>query len=264
MASELWAGFELWVPPSAPDNDGLPLFEIIGTTAQIVQFPLNPGQSVTCEPGAMCYMNNGCRVNIKSGGLMDMIGGALGGESPWKCVYTNKTQGPGYAAFTTDIPGVLVPIDMNNIDGKLRCKRGAWVCSTGDQETSVQAGFNPAKSMGGQCCGGLSFILQELSGGQYSFLVAMGTVITRTLQAGEEFIVDTNSILAMTGEIEVDVRQVGSCGAMCCAGEGAFNTVLTGPGKVWLQSMPIEKLRALFPKPGKEGADGGGDDGGGE
>ncbi|GMH76907.1 hypothetical protein TrVE_jg9196 [Triparma verrucosa] len=262
----LWAGFELWVPPSAPDNDGLPLFEIIGTTAQIVQFPLNPGQAVTAEPGAMCYMNNGCKLQIKSGGLMDMIGAAMGGESLWKCIYTNKTQSPGYVAMTTDIPGCVVPIDMSNIDGTLRCKRGAWFCSTGDQETKVLAGFNPAQSMAGQCCGGLNFILQELEGGSWSFLVAMGTVITRELQQGEEIICDTNSILAMTGSIEVDVRRVGDCSTMCCAGEGAFNTVLTGPGKVWLQSMPIEKLRALFPAPKKnEGGAGGGDgDGGGE
>mmetsp|Transcript_11925 Transcript_11925/g.24386 ORF Transcript_11925/g.24386 Transcript_11925/m.24386 type:complete len:265 (+) Transcript_11925:57-851(+) len=262
----LWAGFELWVPPSAPDNDGLPRFEIIGTTCQIVQFPLNPGQAITSEPGAMCYMNNGCRLQIKTGGLMSMLGSAFGGESPWKCIYTNNTQGPGYVAMTTDIPGVIVPIDMSSIDGTLRCKRGAWVCSTGDQETQVLAGFNPAKSMAGQCCGGLSFILQELQGGEWSFLSAMGTVITRELSAGEEIIVDTNSILAMTGNIEVDVRQVGDCGAMCCAGEGAFNTVLTGPGKVWLQSMPIEKLRALFPTPSKprSGGDGGGDGGGGD
>jgi len=212
-------------------------------------------------------MNNGCKINIKTGGLMSMLGASFGGESPWKCVYTNRTQGPGYVAMTTDIPGVMVPIDMNAIDGTLRCKRGAWVCSTGDLETEVTAGFNPAQSMAGQCCGGLSFILQELKGGEWSFLSAMGTVITRELQPGEEIIVDTNSILAMTGAIEIDVRSVGDCGAMCCAGEGAFNTVLTGPGKVWLQSMPIEKLRALFPPPPKEnqgGNGGGGDDGGGE
>ncbi len=210
----------------------------------------------------MCYMNNGCKLNIVSDGLMGMIGAAMGGESPWKCVYENKSGDMGYVAITTDIPGVMVPIDMQAV-GMLRCKRGAWVCSTG-RSTQVSAGFNPSGSLGGQCCAGLDFIMQELKEGEWSFLSAMGTVVTRELQPGEEIIVDTNSILAMTEGVNVDVRAVGGCGAMCCAGEGAFNTVLTGPGKIWLQSMPIEKLRALFPPPPKEGQAGGGGDGGGE
>ena len=189
-----------------------------------------------------------------------MVGAVLGGEALWKCVYTNRTQDMGYVAMTTDIPGVIVPIDMSDINGTLRCKRGAWICSTGDCETEVMAGMNPSRSFAGCCCSGLSFILQELSGGEWSFLSAMGTVITRELESGEEILVDTNSILALTGNVEVDVRAVGDCSAMCCAGEGAFNTVLTGPGKVWLQSMPIEKLRALFPTPTPEQNNTGGDD----
>ncbi|GMI39436.1 hypothetical protein TeGR_g2537, partial [Tetraparma gracilis] len=224
-------------------------------------FPLQPGESVTCEPGAMCYMNNGCSMKVESGGLMSMLGSAMGGESPWKVVYTNKTAGPGYVAMTTDIPGVVVPIDMQNIDGTLRCKRGAWVCSTGKHATEILAGFAPGGA-GAACCGGMGFILQELKGGEWSFLSAMGTVISRELAAGEEIIVDTNSILAMSGDVTMEVRAVGGCGAMCCAGEGAFNTVLTGPGKIWMQSMPIEKLRSLFPAPPKEGEGGGGGDGG--
>ena len=246
----------------APDNNGMPMFEILGTTCQIVQFPLQPMESVTAEPGAMCYMNNGCKMKVEVGGLMAMMGAAIGGESPFKTIYTNKTNAPGCVAMTTDIPGVIVPIDMNNIDGTLRCKRGAWVCSTGNKETEVLAGFNPAQSVAGACCGGMNFILQELKGGNWSFLSAMGTVITRELAPGEEIIVDTDSILAMTGNILLDVRAAGGCGAMCCGGEGLFNTVLTGPGKIYMQSMPIEKLRSLFPKPPKEGQAGGGDGGG--
>jgi len=138
------------------------------------------------------------------------------------------------------------------------------VCSVGMQETQLSVDFNGAKSMAGMCCGGMSFIVQTLTGGSWSFLCAMGTVISRELQPGEEIIVDTNSILAFTDQVSIDVRAVGGCGAMCCAGEGAFNTVLTGPGKIFLQSMPIEKLRALFPKPpDNSGGGGGGDSGGG-
>ena len=138
------------------------------------------------------------------------------------------------------------------------------MCSVGMQETQLSVDFNGAKSMAGMCCGGVSFIVQTLTGGSWSFLCAMGTVISRELQPGEEIIVDTNSILAFTDQVSIDVRAVGGCGAMCCAGEGAFNTVLTGPGKIFLQSMPIEKLRALFPKPpDNSGGGGGGDSGGG-
>jgi len=195
-----------------------------------------------------------------------MVMGAIGGESIFKCIYTNNTSGPGYVAMTSDIPGVIVPINMQEC-GTIKCKLGAWLCSTGNMETQVAAGFNPAQSIAGACCGGMNFIVQELSGGSWSFLAAMGTIISRDLEAGEEMIVDTNSILAMSGDVSLDVRAVGGIGAMCCAGEGAFNTVLTGPGKVWLESMPIEKLRSLFPAP-SNGGGGGGDNndsgGGGE
>jgi uncharacterized protein (AIM24 family) len=244
----------------------MPAFEILGTTCQIAQFPLQPGDAITTEPGAMCYMNNGCKLAVETGGLMSMMGSFMGGESPFKCIYTNKTNAPGYVAVTSDIPGVLIPIDMNAVGGSIKCKRGAWVCSTGRLQTEVLAGFNPANSLAGQCCSGNSFIMQELKGGQWSFLAAMGTIISRELGPGEEIIVDTNSVLAMSGGVQVDVRAAGGCGAMCCGGEGMFNTVLTGPGKIWMESMPIEKLRALFPpeqEPGQGGSGGDGGDGGG-
>ena len=196
-------------------------------------------------------------------GLFGAMGAAVSGESPFQQVYHNRTNNPGYVACTSDIPGVLVPVDMSRC-GTLKCKLGAWVCSVGKQETQINVDFNGGKGLGGMCCSGMSFIVQSLSGGSWSFLCAMGTVISKELQQGEEIIVDTNSILAYTDQVQMDVRAVGGCGAMCCAGEGAFNTVLTGPGKIFLQSMPIEKLRALFPKPSPPGeGGGGGDDGGG-
>ena len=210
-------------------------------------------------------MSDGIKLEIKTGNLMSMMGAGLSGESLMKCVYTNNTSKPGYVAITGDIPGVLVPINMRTTT-TLKCKRGAWVCSTGSLETSIAADFNRPNSLGACCFSGIDFVVQTLSGGSWSFLGAMGTVIARTLVQGEEILVDTNSILAFDESVTIDVRAVGGCGAMCCAGEGAFNTLMRGPGKIYLQSMPIEKLRSLFPKPPdqKEGGAGGGGGGGGE
>ena len=206
-------------------------------------------------------MSDGLKMDVKMSGkgMMGMMGAAVSGESPWQQIYHNRTNAPGYVACTSDIPGVLVPINMQRV-GTLKCKLGAWVCSVGMQETQINVGFNGGTGLGGMFCSGMSLIIQTLSGGSWSFLCAMGTVISRELMQGEEIIVDSNSILCYTDGVQMDVRAVGGCGAMVCAGEGAFNTVLTGPGKIWLQSMPIEKLRALFPKP-PENKKSGGDSG---
>lgn len=251
-------GFELWVPPSSPNN----LFVILGTDAQIVHIPLPAGRQVMCFSGAMAYMSDGMKLDAQlfQGGV---FGRLAGGGSLFQLIYTNETERDGYIALTPDYPGVVVPVHMKSCQsGKIIALRdsflGSIVASTNvNDNTKVGAGFNPAASVAGFCCSGVDFIVQTIENGEWAFLIAMGTVITKTLEQGETIQVDTDSVLAFDSTVTLDIKWVGNIAAMCCGGEGLFNTTLKGPGKVFLQSMSIDKMRKLFPPKVAKG--GGGD-----
>lgn len=258
------AGFELWVPP-VPDvyEDGLPIYEIIGSDAQYVQFPLRPGRKVTCFSGAMAYMSDGVQLSLKLAGLLKTFGRLAGGGSLFQLTYTNESSNDGYIAMTPDYPGVIIPVNMAK-SGKILALRDSFLCSTvsiGGAETDISAGFNPANSIGAMCCSGIDFIVQSLENGEWAFLMAMGTVVTKTLAPGESILVDGDAVLCFESSVNVDIQWVGNVSAICCGGEGVFNTRLTGPGQIWLQSMGIDKMRKLFPptvqKKGDSSTDGG-------
>lgn len=260
-------GFELWVPPESPkyDEDGMPYYEIIGTDAQIVQFPVRAGRKVMCFSGAMAYMSKGMKMDCQLAGFGKTFGRLVGGGSLFQITYTNETNQDGYIGMTPDYPGVIVPINMS-ATGKVVALRDSFLCATvgiGDTMTDVGAGFNPASSALAFCCSGMDFIVQTVENGEWAFLMAMGTVIKKTLGEGEQILVDGNSILCFESSVTVDVRTVGGIAAICCGGEGIFNTELTGPGTVFLQSMSIDKMRLLFPPTVAQSGDGGdGGDGG--
>jgi uncharacterized protein (AIM24 family) len=110
----------------------------------------------------------------------------------------------------------------------------------------------------------MDLIVQTVENGEWAFLMAMGTVVKKILRSGESILVDGDSILAFESSVTVDVRAVGNIAAICCGGDGIFNTELSGPGTIYLQSMSIDKLRRLFPPQEKSsGGDGGGNSGGG-
>lgn len=258
-------GFELWFPPK-PElyDDGMPIYEIIGTDAQIVQFPLRAGRQITCFSGAMAYMSDGMTMEVKLGGLKKTFGRLAGGGSLFEITYANTTGTDGYIGMTGDYPGVIVPINMSS-SGKIMALRDSFLCSTagiGGQTTDVSAGFNPAQSVAAKCCSGFDFIVQSVERGEWAFIMATGTVLKRTLAPGEKILVDGDSILCFESSVTIDIRSVGGWAAMCCAGEGLFNTEMTGPGTIWLQSLSIDKMRKLFPP--KVVQKGGGDGGGGE
>eukprot|EP00538_Stauroneis_constricta_P002772 CAMPEP_0119552072 /NCGR_PEP_ID=MMETSP1352-20130426/5169_1 /TAXON_ID=265584 /ORGANISM="Stauroneis constricta, Strain CCMP1120" /LENGTH=269 /DNA_ID=CAMNT_0007598245 /DNA_START=66 /DNA_END=875 /DNA_ORIENTATION=- len=264
------AGIELWYPEKPPTyEDGMPIFELIGTDAQIVQFPVRAGRQVMCFSGAMAYMSDGMKMECRLAGLKKTFGRLVGGGSLFEITYTNESGVDGFIGMTPDYPGVIVPIHMANVD-KLYCLRDSFLCSTvdlGKETTDVSAGFNPARNIGAACCSGFDLIVQTLQQGDWAFIMAMGTVVTKTLQAGESMLVDGDSLLCFEGSVEIDVRSVGNCAAMCCGGDGLFHTELHGPGKIWLQSLSIDKMRHLFPPKvasnnaaGGDGGDGGGFD----
>jgi len=260
-------GFDLWIPPVANTfDDGIPVYEIIGNDAQFVQFPLKAGRSVTCFSGAMAYMSDHVKMEVEFGGIGQTFGRLAGGGSLMKVNYTNESETEdGYISMTPDYPGVIIPIDMKE-HTEIVALRDSYLCSTipqYEQETQVGADlFKPDGALA-FCCSGFDFIVQTINEGEWAFLVAMGTVITKNLEAGESILVDSNSLLCFEKNVSINVERVGGICAMFCAGEGLFYTELTGPGKVWMQSMSIDKLRSLFPpKTNTTGGGGDGDDGG--
>jgi len=259
-------GFELWIPPK-PDEvkEGVLTYEIVGTDAQFVQFPMSPGSKVNCVSGGMAYMSNNIKMAVKFGGFAKTFGRLAGGGSLMMVEYTNEDSNDGYIAMTPDYPGIIVPINMKETTN-LCALRDSYLCSLVDasgQETEVGAGFNPANSILAACCSNFDFIVQTISKGEWAFLMAMGTVITKQLASDETILVDGDALLCFDTSVELDIQKVGGICAMCCAGEGFFHVKLTGPGKVWLQSMGIDKMRKLFPPQqhhvGSSGGDGNGD-----
>jgi uncharacterized protein (AIM24 family) len=178
------AGYEQWVPPQPPKyKDHLPIYEIIGTDAQIVQFPVRPGRAIMCFSGAMAYMSEGITTSVKLAGLGKTFGRLAGGGSLFEVTYTNESDKTGFVACTPDYPGVIVPINMKDCpSGQIIALRDSFLCATyglGDATTDVGAGFNPANSVAGFCCSGVDFIVQTLSNGEWAFLMAMGTVVQK-------------------------------------------------------------------------------------
>ncbi len=241
-------GFQLWVPP-IPDeyDDGMPIYEIVGTDAQIVQFPVRQNRKIHCFSGAMAYMSDGIEMEAKLGGLGRTFGRIAGGGSIFEIIYTNKSGKDGYIGMTPDFPGVIVPINMK-IAHKVVALRDSYLCAAvglGDDLPVISAGFNPANSVGSFCCSGFDFIVQTLENGHWVFLMAMGTVIKKTLNTDENILVDGNSLLCFESTVTIDIRAVGNLAAICCGGEGIFNTQLTGPGTIWMQSLSIDKVSSL-------------------
>jgi uncharacterized protein (AIM24 family) len=149
-------GFELWVPPVPQEfDDGMPYYEITGTDAQIVQFPLKRGRQIMCFSGAMAYMSDGIKMDVQLAGLQKTFGRLAGGGSLFQVTYTNEAgDDNAYVACTGDYPGVIVPLNMS-VTGKIICLRDSFLCATvglGNPMTNISAGFNPASGPVSFCC----------------------------------------------------------------------------------------------------------------
>ena len=152
-------GFELWIPPTPPCyEDDMPYYEIIGTDAQIVQFPVRAGRKVMCFSGAMAYMSDNMSMECQLAGFGKTFGRLAGGGSLFQITYTNNDSvEDGYIGMTPDYPGMIVPINMS-ITGKVVALRDSFLCATvgiGNQMTDVGAGFNPASTALSFCCSGM-------------------------------------------------------------------------------------------------------------
>jgi len=207
-------------------------FAITGYESQVITLALQTGEGVKAEPGTMMFMTGGMRPVVTYEGC---CGRCCSGEACYVVNYVNNgSKKKSYVALTPNFPtSKVVPINMSNVGGALITQQGAYMASSGDVSVGVSFDCNFVRC----CCGGLGLVRQKLTGTGTAFLAATGTIVTKTLQAGETILVDTNCVLAFSETCKLDLRRAGGILGMLGGGEGIFNTTLTGPGLVVVQSM---------------------------
>ena len=223
-------------------------YKIKGQDIQFVEVELDPQETVIAEAGAMLYMKEGITFETKMGdgsdpnkGLFGKLASAaarkISGESIFITHFTHHGSGKSHVAFSAPYPGTIIPVDLSKIGGTLIVQRNAFLC--GALGTKISLYLN--KKIGAGFFGGEGFILQKLQGDGNVFLHAGGTLVEHDLK-GETLRVDTGCIVGFQEGIDYSIEKAGGFKSMLFGGEGLFLATLSGHGKVWLQSMPIQKL----------------------
>jgi uncharacterized protein (TIGR00266 family) len=207
-------------------------YEIKGEPMPVVVCQLESGESLKCESGAMSWMSPNMQMETSGGGAGKMFGRLFSGESLFQNKYT--AQGNGMIAFASSFPGSIRAVEIGPSCSVVVQKR-AFLAAEEGVELSV---FFQKKGMAG-FFGGEGFVMQKLSGQGTAFLEIDGSVVEYELSAGQQIIVDTGNVAMIDDTCTLDVQQVKGVKNILFGGEGLFNTVITGPGKVLLQTMPI-------------------------
>lgn len=230
-------------------------YQLIGTTLQAVTIQLNPGQTVTSESGGMAWMSANVQMNTRTaGGLGKMIGRMFTGESLFLVDYT-CAQGTGLVAFASEFPGKVVPIDLAP-GQQIIAQKDAFMCA----EKSVDVAMHFRKRLGAGFFGGEGFILQRFTGPGLVFTELDGEIVEYTLEAGQTMMVDTGYIAMYEPTVDFDIEMVRGVTNIFFGGEGLFLARLRGPGRIWLQTMPMYNLArkvAHFVQPHSGGSTGG-------
>ena len=236
-------------------------FQIYGDDMQFVEIELDPQEAVVAEAGGMMYMEDAIEMETifgdgsqQNSGFMGALMGAgkrlLTGESLFMTVFWNRGTGKKHVAFGAPYPGKIVPVHLSEIGGELIAQKDSFLCAA--KGVSVGIAFN--KKIGAGLFGGEGFIMQRLQGDGWAFVHAGGTLMQRDLAPGESLRVDTGCIVAFQPSVAYDIQYVGKIKSALFGGEGLFFATLKGPGRVWLQSLPLSRLAdrivAAAPKAG--------------
>jgi uncharacterized protein (TIGR00266 family) len=224
-------------------------YRIVGGSMQFVEVELDPGEGAVAEAGAMMYKDPSIQMETlfgdgsqPSGGLLSKLAGAgkrlLTGESLFMTVFTHAGGGKAKVAFAAPFPGTIIPVMLPSVGGQLICQKDSFLCAARGVSISI---FFQQKILTG-LFGGEGFIMQKLEGDGLAFIHAGGTVVERQLARGESLHVDTGCVVAVEASVGFDVQRVGGVKTMLFGGEGVFFANLTGPGRVWLQSLPFSRL----------------------
>lgn len=225
-------------------------YEIKGSEMQFVEVELDPGEAAIGEAGSMFFMDPGIAMEAvfgdgsggNQGGLLGKLLGAgkrlLTGESLFTTVYVNQANGKQRVAFGAPYPGKIVPMNLRQLGGTLLCQKDAFLCAA----RGVSLGIAFQQKLGAGFFGGEGFIMQKLEGDGLCFVHAGGTIHAVDLQAGETLRVDTGCLVALLPTVTYDIQFVGKIKTALFGGEGLFYATVTGPGRVWLQSLPLSRL----------------------
>ncbi len=247
-------------------TDGID-YKIYGTETQFIEIELDPEESAVAEAGAMMYktanvametiFGDGSSNDSKQGFMGRLLGAGkrlLTNESLFTTVFTQNGDGKGKVAFGAPFPGTILALNLKDYDGKLICQKDSFLAAA----KGVQIGIHFQRKILTGLFGGEGFIMQKLEGTGWVFIHMGGTLHKIELAAGETLHVDTGCLGALTQTVDYDIQQAGGVKTMLFGGEGVFFAKLTGPGTVWLQSLPFSRLagRMLSAAPQKGGSQG--------
>lgn len=225
-------------------------YRIIGEEMQCVEIELDPTETVIGESGSFMMMEDDIKMETifgdgstqSGGGFMDKLFSAgkrlLVGESLFMTAFSNTGSQKRRVTFASPYPGKIVPMDLMEMGGRVICQKDAFLCAA----KGVSVGIEFQKKLGTGLFGGEGFIMEKLEGDGLAFIHAGGTIVERTLQAYEMLRIDTGCLVAFTKDVSYDIEFVGGIKNTIFGGEGLFFATLKGPGKVWIQSLPISRL----------------------
>lgn len=242
-------------PPTAPptrragrQSDEID-YEIFGEEMQYVVVELDPDEMVIAEAGAMMFMTAGIKMETQFGdpskqsaGLFDKLMTAgrrvMTGESMFVTTFSQNGRGKGQVAFAAPYPGKILAIDLHQLGGELICQKSSFMCAA----RGIQIGVAFQKKIGVGLFGGEGFVMQRLKGDGVAMIHAGGTLMRRTLADGETLKLDTGCLVALQPSVHYDIQFVGGVKNTLFGGEGLFLATVSGPGEVWLQSLPFSRL----------------------
>lgn len=225
-------------------------YQLLGEEMQCVEIELDPNETVVAESGSFMYMDSDIQMetifgdgsNRGGNSFMDKLWGAgkrlLTGESLFMTAFTNVGQTKRRVAFAAPYAGKIIPLDLYELGGKIICQKDAFLCAA----KGVSVGIEFQKRLGTGLFGGEGFIMEKLEGDGMCFVHAGGHIMERELRDGDILRVDTGCIVAFTSMIDYDIEFVKGVKNAIFGGEGLFFATLRGPGKVWLQTLPVSRL----------------------
>ena len=224
-------------------------YRIYGEEMQSVEIELDPQETVVAEAGAFMYMDDGIQMetifgdgsaqnNGFFGKLMSAGKRMLTGESLFMTAFTHQGYNKAKVAFASPYPGRIIPMDLQQMGGKVICQKDSFLCAA----KGVSVGIEWQKKLGTGLFGGEGFIMQKLEGDGMAFVHAGGHVFERYLTPGETLKIDTGCVVAFTQTVDYDIQFIGGIKNSIFGGEGLFFATLRGPGKVWIQTLPVSRL----------------------
>lgn len=224
-------------------------YHIYGEEMQYVEIELDPQEAVVAEAGSFMMMENGITMDTIFGDGSNQTQGVMGklfsagkrlltGESLFMTVFLNQYNSKRKVSFASPYPGKILPIDLTQYGGRFICQKDAFLCAA----KGVSVGIEFSRKLGRGLFGGEGFIMQKLEGDGMAFVHAGGTLAKKELAKGEVLKVDTGCIVGFTKDVNYDIEFVGGIKNTIFGGEGLFYATLTGPGIVYIQSLPFSRL----------------------